>query len=812
MTNASDTPTYYKILKIHPAAPLDLITAAYWRLAGELQRRRGTDASSEAALHQLTGAYQTLVNADARASYNRSIALPAQPLAPQLPRRKQASLSWRLLPRRSDASRDGDPGLDYYEILRVDPDADPSIISEAYVILRNHYLRLVHGGSARPELIDFFEEAYAVTSDPDRRSKYDAARGMSAQRRREQCQPEASMAQAVPAPTAVAEPPQLIGYRRDSLLTSVSLVLTLVAAACVGIGLADASLTLSAYGLIPSFHPVFFVGLALLPLASSLLWFSRGRIDRIVLVQLLLLLVALWLSPYLLESTARFRSSYKNFGPVDWLLVTGGYDPNQVIYHNWPLFPTFMAGVVKTTGVSPATLLALFPFLIQIAYLGAFAAILRRYREAGNYWWAGVWFFYIFNWTGQDYFSPQALAFLFYLSLMAVFVHVSMNRQGQFGAPLMVLTLLIYGATVLTHVLTAGLLLPVIAALTFGGQLKQRSLLLTAVVMFAAWQVYGAFSFFEFSSTRIEDSLFDFQSFFSGNVGSRLQGSSAHLLVGRLRMLMTLVAFGLGGICILMRITDPRRSQPAALLRRGLNSSFGAIEQVKTAGGITLNVSQSIKFVILWLVGLAVIAPAYVYGGEMLIRILLFSLPAIALLMADSMSARKPAAIIVVVLALAAPVHMVTHYGNEIYDYVSPGEVAGFEFVSTQLAPANIFGGYPAGAFQNTPQLDWRYGVLPGEATLPSVDGYLHPDRNFWKHKDWPIYVVISRGDGAAASLFYNQQGFQEKVKTAIAGLCNFQPSFDNGDFTVYRWYETCGSVGGSPTATILLDGFATQW
>jgi len=31
-----------------------------------------------------------------------------------------------------------------------------------------------------------------------------------------------------------------------------------------------------------------------------------------------------------------------------------------------------------------------------------------------------LWLFVVFQWTNQDYFSPQALAFLFYLGLLVV--------------------------------------------------------------------------------------------------------------------------------------------------------------------------------------------------------------------------------------------------------------------------------------------------------------------------------------------------------------------------------------------------------
>ncbi len=122
-----------------------------------------------------------------------------------------------------------------------------------------------------------------------------------------------------------------------------------------------------------------------------------------------------------------------------------------------------MSGVVKVTGLSPTQMMGLFPFVIQIAYLFPLTYLLRVFRPAGNAWWAGVWFFYLFNWTGQDYFAPQALAFLLFLCLLALFAHVTARREGYFAAPSMALVLGLYGCLVLTHVLTAGIVVAIMA-------------------------------------------------------------------------------------------------------------------------------------------------------------------------------------------------------------------------------------------------------------------------------------------------------------------------------------------------------------
>ncbi len=579
---------------------------------------------------------------------------------------------------------------------------------------------------------------------------------------------------------------------RDSSMFVVSVGLTVLSAILLIIGLSTASLKLNDYGLAGSFPVVFYTGLILLPVSSALLWFTRRKVDVIIVAQLVLLLVAVWLSPYLLESTARFRSGYKNFAAVDWLVSGEGFNPEVVLYHNWPLFPTVMAGILKVTQLDPTVLLAVFPFVINIAYLIPLVFLVRSFRGEDNRWWAGVWFFYLFNWTGQDYFSPQAFAFLLFLVLMALLAHVALRRDGHLGMPLMVAILALYGAIVLTHVLTAILTLAIIAALHITRRLKQPTLVLAWIVMFAAWHVFGAFSYLDINNERVVDNLFDPGTFIVSNVEKRLEGTEGHTVVGRLRMLTTVLAFALGGVGVLVWLKDvTAKLQPTRFIR-GLEPVFKALRPGPEAASATA-AAQPVVFAVPVLVGVAAVGPIFVYGGESLIRMALFSLPALAILFVGTVSWRVAVIPVVAIMAVMTPVHMVTHYGNELYDYVSPREVEGFRFVSEKLPPANVLGGYPAAAFENTKYLDWRPAVRSGNVEDPSLADYLQPDRYRWREKSWPIYVAIGRGDDAGAKLFYGQEGFMESIREALDSACNYRLIFDNGDFAVYRWYDYCG-------------------
>jgi len=806
--NRSKQTTAYSLLQLHPAAPAELISAAYWRLMGRAQVSGGEKGASSGVVRRLNQAYKTLSDPKKRAAYDRSLKI-----SPSVPTAVTPTTGHADAQSNAQAgASNGAAAPDYYELLRVDPQAESGVIEGAYDVMRSRYQALIDAGEAAPGVLDLLEQAFRTMRNPEQRRVYDAGRisteppgsepSLPARAKRARTtKPEparptkvngASRAILAPKPspgTAIGLLTRKSSIDRDAALFTTSLILSAISALCLITGMATSTLHLNDYGLAESFPTAFYLGLAFLPLASACLWLTNRKVDGIILAQLLLLLVAIWLSPYFLEETARFRSSYKNFSAVDWLADGDGFAPDVVVYHNWPLFPVIMTAVMKVTGVSPVQLMGVFPFLIQLAYLLPLTFLLRVFRPSSNGWWAGVWFFYLFNWTGQDYFAPQAFAFFLFLCLLALFAHVTSRNGGLFQTRAMALFLAVYGCLVLTHVLTAGIVVAIMAMLTISGQLKQRSVLIVAAVMFVAWQIYGADAFFSFSQDRIEDNILDLQDFFNLNVGSRLAGAPDHVVVGRLRMAMTLIAGGVALICFLMRITERHDRRDLFLMRRGSDSTIHAIGSLRITN--LMYIWQPAPFAVFCFLGLVLIAPLYVYGGEMLIRSLLFSLPAFALLVGGAFAWRTPAIAIVAMFALVAPLHMVARYGNEAYDYVSPQEVEGFNFVST-LGPANVYGAYPAAAFENTRELDWRYGIKPGKSKPPDFSGYLEPDQHHWRNPQWPIYVALSSGDAAAAHLFYNRDGFIDQLKSEVENRCNFTQVFENRDFALYRFRPIC--------------------
>lgn len=572
-----------------------------------------------------------------------------------------------------------------------------------------------------------------------------------------------------------------------------SRILTVVAVLLIGLGLGASSLRLDGFGLVGSLPAMYYVGLAMLPLASGI----EGRRGReasslLIVLHVLVFILVIWSTPLLLEGTPRFRTAYQNFGDVDPLVRGVGLLPSQFIYHNWPLFPIIMAVLVQT-GLSSLTLLGWFPVIISVAYLMPLTAMLwltandtsrladiargeakksQQGREGqgedwaadpaavlkrGGQWSLPLWIFPVFNWTGQDYFSPQAFAYLLFLVWVSVLMFVALRRDGRFSVQTIVVTLFLFLLIVMTHLLTSLFGLGVLAALLLTRLVRGPAVLVASLLVFIFWQVGGAAPFYALYGDQVVKTILDVPSFIQMSLGDRLLGSPEHAQIAQLRTLVSFLVFAIGALAAVLLI----RRRP---------------------------IQRSTKFALAFLGGLSVILPGSVYGGEIAIRVLLFGLPMLSVLVAGAMRFRIFPIAVLAALVVMAPLHMLTHYGNEQFDYVSPDELAGYQYIGDELAPANIIGGYPAGRFTNTVRLDARNPTVPLNELQPTVNDYLLPGAYRWRNENWPVYVVISRGDRASMALFYNRPTFMLEILAVVQSDPRFQRVFRNDDMVIYRW------------------------
>ena len=582
---------------------------------------------------------------------------------------------------------------------------------------------------------------------------------------------------------------------------TVSLAFAGAGVCLIVLGLRSATLALDSLGIASSLPTAYYAGMFMLLAASGVALLDRRRGAWMLAAYGFAYGLLVWLTPLALEGTPHFRTAYQNFGYVDPILRGIGLVPGVFLYHDWPLFPLSMAAFIQSTGISSLTLLAWYPTVMVLLYAAvvvAFVAILGRRLQPGISLVlaaaVAVWSYFVFNWTAQEYFSPQSLAYLFFLILQCVLAWSTVERQGQLTPRLTVAVLGLFTLIVATHVLTALVSLGVLLALLVTGHIKRGTILITCGLIFIVWQVTIAAPFFVFYGSQLMSSVLGATNFFGANVEGRVRGDAGHILITQLRILGSAVPYGLAGAALLA--IQLKNQDWRALVRQ--------LPHMPQLPQLPLSVS----FPVAALLGIVVIGPVSVYGGEMLIRVLFFSLPALCALIAFGLQQRWFKALVLATVVVMAPVHLLTQDGNELLDYVSSGELAGFDYMAS-LGPANVFGGFPVASTYNTIRFDARNAFVFATAEPTSLADYADPWlHHTWVHKDWPLYVVVSRGDDAAMTLFTSQPDFVAQASAYLDQSAAYVRVYANPDIAIYLWRPSAG-VKPAPSDSMASGAYA---
>jgi len=467
---------------------------------------------------------------------------------------------------------------------------------------------------------------------------------------------------------------------------------------------------IKALGLISIVGWAYFVALACM-VAGFAMEVAAGSLRPARLTALLLgLIVILFGTSSAIFPYATLTDSYIHDGFVQYI-VTHGHIAHQVdARFYWPGAFTLAAALVTFTGQHDAgAFLRWFPFVIEVAYLAPLLALAKASGVRQRTAYLGVAFFYSANWIYQDYFSPQALNFLFFLVIIAtaltVWKAVPSVREGAvtysrrfsntlsslrprrlngFDADASVsagqeMAFIAIIALIIMAVVSSHQLTPVMVALGLGGllltrRLRRPELVLLAGVLTWAWVSLSASDFWGGKLYTIFGGVGHATASLNQNVTDRIVGSSTHVFIVDMRIATIAAVLIVALIGALRRATDDR-----------------ALEFLAFAPFVTV-LGQS-------------------YGGEGLLRAALFSLPFASLLAASAFAPNHEGTIpalfrlgvgtrstpvrfgltVGVALAIAGTVQTLDRGGNDFYQSFTPGEVAATTYVNAHLKPGYVF-------------------------------------------------------------------------------------------------------------------------
>lgn len=410
-------------------------------------------------------------------------------------------------------------------------------------------------------------------------------------------------------------------------------------------------------------------------------------------------------SPALIYGTLRYAWAWKHVGIVEYIQRTGHIDPTIAalpVYHSWPGFFGAATLLVEAAGLPDALTIASWsPFFFELLFAAAVLFLLRTASANRRLVWLGAWFFSLTNWVGQDYFAPQAVAFFFYLVILAICLWAFPGRgtlashpvasrlqryarirqlsswldrrilqsqeaatwlpplrwQQRAGLLLVVMVLLV--SINVSHQLTPVIMFLALAALVVCGQCSALSLPIIAGVLTAVWLVTGA-------GTVATDGIRNIIS----TLGQTNDNINANLI-------------------------DASKFTPGFRLvsnmARGLTAAVGALAVL----GWLVRLRRGyldLPMTILWLAPIGLLALSS-YGGEILFRVFFFALPFMAFYIGALVPGdvqrtfRWPQGLVTAGLsALLITGFLFAYYGHEDSNYFPADEVAAAEYLDT-VAP-----------------------------------------------------------------------------------------------------------------------------
>lgn len=427
---------------------------------------------------------------------------------------------------------------------------------------------------------------------------------------------------------------------------------------------------------------------------------------------------AAWITPY-----PRGEVSWRHIGIAD-ALTTRGVAPEVDAYFNWPGYFALLAQMTTATGVDALALAVVAPVLTVLMWLGAMAVIFRAFTTDRRLVWLSLWVFTIGNWQDQDYLSPQAFGFFLHLVVLGLALTAlaarptspAPRRASEVAAwwagrrpsepdprrrvAALAVCLLLIAVVAASHQLTPFMLILALGVLTLAGRIWVPGLVLITIVVVGLWLAFPA-SFYLVGHPPL--AAIDLDSAASANVSQRLTGTPGHVVVVRVRLVLTGVLWFLAVV--------------------------GALRFWRGRG---LDHRPQILMAVLLMAAPFVLVPAQSYGGEMLIRASLFALPFTAYLAAGALipapalrgrhtSPRDRAAsalsgtTLVLVLTLIAALMVTGRYGNTRFDMFTRDEVSAAQKLPV-LGPdgAVILSAAHPTPWRNTAYLEHRYRTITG--------------------------------------------------------------------------------------------------
>lgn len=530
----------------------------------------------------------------------------------------------------------------------------------------------------------------------------------------------------------------------------------------------------------------------------------------VLAIYVIVLIVIIHGTPNILYGTLRYSWAWKHVGIVDYIQRHGSVNPDIAAldaYHDWPGFFALNALLTEAAGFTSALAYAGWaPVIFNLLNFGGLLLLLSTFTTDRRLSWFSVWIFFLSNWVGQDYFSPQALSFFFYLISLFVClkwfsvvgprirvpIGVQAAVQQSIGARpsrpseppaaaasawqrvgLMLIVIIIFLVMTTSHQLTPFMTIAAVTVLVVFRRCQARWLPVLMTLVLAVWILYAAEAF-----------LLDRLEFIFSSVGQFASNLDANLIdvtqISAGQRLVSLMGRGLtGGLWLLALLGGLRR------LRQGYRDWR--------------------PFMLL--IAVLVLPLINSYGGEILFRLYLFALPSTAFFAAAliypaaAATNVQPARWGAVAVSAALLIGFVfAYYGKERQYYFTPNEVAAAQYLYSTAPPGSLLiegtRNYPTQflnyenftyvPIEREPRASWQRVIADPVKVLST-----------WLRNDQytATYLLITRSQKAAVNgLAVLPPGSLDAIEQALLNSPEFIVVFRNADAVIFTAAQLAGS------------------
>jgi len=471
--------------------------------------------------------------------------------------------------------------------------------------------------------------------------------------------------------------------------------------------------------------------------------------------QTILLILFLTLTPGLIEGTARFTAAYVNFKASDYITQTGHINPSATWILNWPSFSILVSIFAQITTIPGQFILLAYPTIFNLALFIPLFLLFRIILKDSKMIWLAIWFVFIGNWIGQDYFSMQSLAFLVIIIMLFLLFRNMNGKMKTRGWA--ILLLLLFFFVVSSHLLSSMLFASILIVFFITKQLPRFNLTVIAIVLIAAWSIFGAYTYLSNDLLLNFSQSLNLSTIFQRNLQSRLiSGSTLHIEVTEIRVIFSAVMVGFGGLGIL-----------AVSLRR--------------------KIDQVTKQVLFLLLSIGLLLFSFAYGGELFMRLYMFSLIPLAYFSAKLFVNHKRIFFVAILffVIVVPPFVMLSRYGNESMDYVPLSEQVGVNFLYSHSTIGYVIGGTTGGDFR-----DFTYRQGYHLVSLYYEIDELNESNLLWSSKHFstnePTFLCISYETNQFFSNYVGDDQFVTNLQINATQSVNYNLVYSNPSLSVY--------------------------